>query len=455
MVLARVLALVFGAAVMSIVNTSMVNVALPQIMAEFGVDFERSILLYSGYLLPYAVGQPIGGSLGDIFGARRVFMLGVAVFALGALLCTLADSFWLLLAARTVQAAGAAAIMPNSMVLATAPFGAGARGEIIGWWGTVSSVGSLVGPALGGFLTEHAGWHSVFFVNLPVAAAVLLLGRQVIPPVAAATGKPGRFDHAGATLLTAGLASLLAALMLVRTRGLWHEQVMGWTLFFAAALAVFLWWEGRAPQPLISLALIGRKAVAAVMTVGFFHSVALFGILLLIPLYLQHARGYTPSAAGLMLLPLSLTMMAVSPAAGRIAGKRGGRLLIPGGMAATVAGVLLFARLAEGGGAALLATAMVVTGTGLALAGTPLATVLMGLVEQGQMGVASGVFNMVRLVGGVIGSTLLGVFLQHRVDGGATLAAAFGDVYTLAAAGTAAGLAAAVWAALFVKRQAR
>lgn len=452
MFLAQVLALVFGAAVLSIVNTSMVNVALPQIMTEFGVDFERSILLYSGYLLPYAVGQPIGGSLGDIFGVRRVFMLGVAVFSLGALLCTLADNFWLLLAARTVQAVGAAAIMPNSMVLATAPFGAGARGEIIGWWGTVSSVGGLVGPALGGFLTEQAGWQSVFYVNLPVAAAVLLLGSRMIPHVAGSK-TPARFDHAGATLLVASLASLLAALTLVRTRGFFHEQVVGWAAFFAVSLAVFLWWERRTPQPLISLALFGRKAVGAVMTVGFFHSVALFGITLLIPLFLQYVRGYSPSAAGLMLLPLSLSMMAVSPVAGRIAGRRGGRLLITSGMAATVAGLLLFARLAEGGGAVLLAAAMMVTGTGLALAGTPLMTVLMGLVDQGQMGVASGVFNMTRLVGGVVGSTLLGVLLQHRVDGGAPLTDAFGDVYALTAVGAAVGLAAAIWAALFVKRR--
>ncbi len=178
-----ILTIVFTATFLSILNTSMVNVALPTIMNEIGVDFQKSIWLSTGYMLIYAIAMPIFGSLGDMYGTKKVFLLGIFIFSFGSFLCSMADGFWYLLLFRAIQAIGAAAVMPNGMVLAINPFALELRGEILGWWGMVSSAGSLVGPTLGGFLTEHYSWHSIFYVNVPFAVAVLLLGSKYLPSV--------------------------------------------------------------------------------------------------------------------------------------------------------------------------------------------------------------------------------------------------------------------------------
>ena len=151
------LVLVFIGTFLSILNSSMVNVALPTLMNEFGIDIQSSTWLYSGYMLPYAIAMSIFGSLGDIYGAKKIFLVGVFILAIGSLACSMSGTFYMLLASRTIQALGAAAIMPNAMLLAISPFGIDKRGKILGWWGMVSSAGSLVGPTLGGFLTENFG----------------------------------------------------------------------------------------------------------------------------------------------------------------------------------------------------------------------------------------------------------------------------------------------------------
>ncbi|MDF2572994.1 MAG: drug resistance transporter, EmrB/QacA subfamily, partial [Sporomusa sp.] len=173
--------LVFIGTFFSILNSSMVNVALPTIMIEFGIDIQSSTWLYTGYMLPYAIAMAIFGSLGDLYSPKRIFLLGVFIFAIGSLSCSIAGSFWMLLVSRTIQALGAAAVMTNSMILAITPFEQNQRSAVLGWWGMISSAGSLIGPTLGGVLTDHSGWHSIFYINLPFAAVILLLGGNYIP----------------------------------------------------------------------------------------------------------------------------------------------------------------------------------------------------------------------------------------------------------------------------------
>lgn len=411
---AMLLFLVFIGTFFSILNSSMVNVALPTIMIEFAIDIQSSTWLYTGYMLPYAIAMSIFGSLGDIYSPKRIFMLGVFIFAMGSLSCSIAGSFWMLLASRTIQALGAAAIMTNSMVLVITPFEQNKRSAILGWWGMISSAGSLVGPTLGGFLTDHIGWHSIFYINLPFAAAILLLGGSYIPSIPK-TSSTKIFDYQGSIYLTVSLVSLLLAIIVGSTNG-WLTKttvpLLGLFLLFACLL---FRQESRSSQPLISLALLQNSSFAATVAVGFFQGAALFGSMLLIPMYLQHVHDFSPTYAGMLVLPLSISMMIMSPIMGKLAAPPNFKLLIVSGMAILAIGIWIFSRLSLQSPYWLLAAALVTTGIGLGVSSTPLTSNLINVVPQSHMGMASGLFNMIRYLGGVIGSTIFGAFIQQRV----------------------------------------
>jgi len=451
------LALVFIGTFFSILNSSMVNVALPTLMTEFGIDIQHSTWLYTGYMLPYAIAMSIFGSLGDIYSAKRIFLLGVFIFALGSLACSTAGNFWILLISRTIQALGAAAIMTNSMVLAITPFEQNRRSAVLGWWGMVSSTGSLVGPTLGGFLTDHIGWHSIFYINLPFAAAILLLGGKI--PSTPKTNLTKIFDYQGSLYLIISLVALLLAIIIGSTGG-WLNRT---TLPLFGLFLLFAWLlfrqENRISQPLISLMLFQNLSFTATVTVGFFQGAALFGSMLLIPMYLQHVHDFSPTYAGVLVLPLSISMMIMAPIMGKLATPQRIRLLIVSGMAILVIGIWLFSKLTLQSPYWLLAAALVATGIGLGASSTPLTSNLINVVPQSQMGMASGLFNMIRYLGGVLGSTIFGAFIQQRVEAylipltmsGYTaaiaekmaLGKAFPEVFLLGAATAAIGMIAA------------
>ena len=452
------LVLVFIGTFFSILNSSMVNVALPTLMIEFGIDIQSSTWLYTGYMLPYAIAMSIFGSLGDIYSAKRIFLLGVFIFAIGSLSCSIAGSFWMLLASRAIQALGAAAIMTNSMVLAITPFEQNRRSAILGWWGMISSTGSLVGPTLGGFLTDHIGWHSIFYINLPFAVAILLLGGKYIP--ATKTTNPTKiFDYQGALYLIISLVSLLLAIIIGSTGGWVTTTTLPLIGLFMLFVCVLFRQESRISQPLISLALFANSSFAATVAVGFFQGAALFGCMLLIPMYLQQVHEFSPTYAGILVLPLSISMMIMSPIMGKLATPRRIRPLIVSGMAILIIGMWLFSKLTLQSPYWLLAAALVATGIGLGASSTPLTTNLITVVPQSQMGMASGLFNMIRYLGGVLGSTIFGAFLQQRIEAylipltisGYTvdiaekmaLAKSFPEVFLLGAATAAIGMIAA------------
>lgn len=409
------LLLVFIATFFSILNSSMVNVALPSLMIDFGVDIQSSTWLYISYMLPYAIAMSIFGSLGDIYGAKWIFLIGVFIFAIGSLFCSIAGSFWMLLSSRIVQALGAAAIMPNAMLLAISPFELRQRGEVLGWWGMVSSAGSLIGPTLGGFLTDHFGWHSIFYVNIPFAVTILILGITYIP-AAEKSQNTTEFDYPGSIHLTISLVALLFGITVGSTAGVLNPKVLlliGLFLLFAWLL---LRRERTISHPLIFLGLFRNPSFTATVAVGFLQGSALFGSMLLIPMYLQHVHDFSPTYAGVLVLPLSISMMIMSPITGKMSNKTGARKLIVAGMAILTIGIWLFSKLTVQSPYWILAAALIGTGLGLGASSTPLTTNLINVVPQAQMGMASGLFNMTRYLGGVMGSTILGAFIQHRID---------------------------------------
>ncbi|CUH95275.1 hypothetical protein P22_1345 [Propionispora sp. 2/2-37] len=307
-------------------------------------------------------------------------------------------------------------------------------------------------------MTEHFGWHSIFYVNLPFAIGILLLGTTHIPSVNTNPSATG-FDFPGSVYLTAALTALLSGITLGPSAGWRSSEVVLLAGVFLLFAGLLLRREIKANHPLLSLELFMNLSLTATITVGFFQGVALFGSMLLIPMYLQHVHDFSPTHAGVLVLPLSISIMVMSPIVGRFSHKSDIKKLIFYGMLILTAGIGLFSRLTVQSPYWILATALIATGVGLGASSTPLNTNLINVVPQKQMGMASGLFNMIRYLGGVIGSTIFGAFMQQRTAfylsqvmqndyTAATadkiaLGKAFPEVFLLAASTAALGMAAA------------
>lgn len=434
----RLLAIILTATLFSIMNSTMVNVAIPSLMRDFRIDLATSVWLYTGYVLPYAISQPLFGVLGEHVGAKTVFLFGTAAFLLTSLLCSAAWSFPSLLVFRALQALGGAAVVSNALVLVTAGFPPRDRGMALGLWSAVAGVAVSIGLTLSGWLVEYASWRAIFWVNGPFLLAVILVGSRLIHELPrSARGR--RFDITGAGLLALGVGSFLLAL----TEG----QIIGWSDPFTIALFVltvvglgaFLLWEPRATDALMPRDLIARPAYAVAVVTIFLQSVVFFGIFLLLPLYLQELRGRTPLETGVMTLPLSFALMVTGPLAGRLSSRLGPRIPTTVGLSLLTVAVAGLSRLTVNSDYAPLAVLLTIAGVGIGASISPLTSTAMSAASATERGAASGFFNMLRFVGAVIGTTVLSVILANRTDAAAhlghqaALQQAFHDVYLVAA----------------------
>ncbi|GAC1327308.1 MAG: MFS transporter [Chloroflexota bacterium] len=424
----RLLGILLTATLFSVMNSSMVNVAIPSFMRDFNIDLSTSVWLYSGFVLPYAIAQPLMGVLGEHVGAKKVFLGGAGFFLCASLLCSLAWNFPSLLVFRALQALGSAAVMPNALVLVTAAFPARGRGLAMGIWSAVSGIGVGVGLTLAGFLVEYASWRAIFWVNVPFLLAVIVVGQRVIRELPRSARGRG-FDLAGAFLLAAGLTALLLGLTLGQTSGWDHPTTLA--LFVGAVLGVasFLLWEQRARDALLPMALFRRRAYSAAVVTMFLQSAVFFGMFLLLPIYLQSLRGHTPLETGLMTLPLSLALMVTSPLAGRLSERIGPRLPTCAGLILIAVGAAGFSGLTLQSGYPILALWLLLSGVGIGLSISPLTSTAMSAARPEERGAASGFFNMLRFVGAVVGSTVQSVILANRT------AAALPHVHAATAAG--------------------
>jgi EmrB/QacA subfamily drug resistance transporter len=437
----RLLAIILTATLFSVMNSTMVNVAIPSFMRDFDIGLATSVWLYTGYVLPYAVTGPLFGVMGEHIGAKRVFLLGTAVFLFTSLLCSLAWNFPSLLVFRALQAIGASAVVSNALVLVTAGFSPRERGMALGIWSAVSGVAVSIGLTLSGWLVEYASWRALFWVNAPFLAIVILLGSRSIRELPrSARGR--QFDVTGAGLLAVGVGAFLLAM----TQG----QINGWDAPFTlillalaiAGIDAFLLWEPRAADALMPLDLIRRPAYALATGAMFLQSVVFFGIFLLLPLYLQELRGHTPLETGVMTLPLSLALVITGPLAGRLASRIGPRIPTSVGLALITVAVAGFSQLTLQSGYLPLAILLTVCGVGVGASISPLTTTAMSAASATERGAASGFFNLLRFVGAVIGTTILSVILENRTAAAAhsglrhlpALQQGFHDAWLVAAA---------------------
>ena len=418
----RLLAILLTATMFSVMNSSMVNVALPTLMRDFHIGISVSVWLYTAYTLPYAVAMPLMGALGERIGPKDAFLYGVTGFLVGSLLCSAAWGFLSLAAFRVLQALGAAAVVPNAMVMITSAFPPNQRGQALGIWSAVAGVGAGIGPALGGFLTQYASWHAIFWVNGPFLLAVALIGRRAIRPLPVSE-KARRFDLPGALLLVIGLGALMLGLTTGQTNGWTALETIALFLVAVLGVAAFLVWEFRSAIALLPIALFRTRAYFAATATVFLQAMAMFGLLLLLPVYLQSVRGHTPTEAGLMILPMSAAMVISAPFGGRLSDRLGPRPPAVSGMLCVTIAMIAFSRLTLTSSYMALAIALVVAGVGIGFSISPLTSTAMNAATPAERGAASGFFNTLRFVGAVLGTTLLGVILSSRTT------AALGSVH--------------------------
>jgi EmrB/QacA subfamily drug resistance transporter len=402
------LATVLGSGI-AFLDATVVNVALPTIGEELDTGISGLQWVVNAYTLTLSGFLLLGGSLGDHYGRRRVFVVGVVWFAVASLLCGVAPNTEALIAARALQGVGGALLTPGSLAIIEASFRPEDRGPAIGAWSGLGGVTAAIGPFLGGWLVQAASWRLIFLINLPLAAVVVWVAQRHVPESRDPSAAPG-IDYVGAALAAAGLAGVVYAL----TDG----PALGWTsapillagVAGVAALVAFVVWERRSRHPMLPLDVFASRQFTAANLVTFVVYGALGGALFLLPIQLQRVVGFSPLAAGLALAPVTLVLLLLSSRAGRLSARIGPRLPMTLGPLLVAAGFVLYTRIGPGSDYLTdILPGMLVFAFGLTLTVAPLTATVLAAAPVEHIGVASAVNNDVARTAGLLAVAVLPV----------------------------------------------
>jgi EmrB/QacA subfamily drug resistance transporter len=423
------------------INSTMLAVALPSVMDTFGVDAATVASLVTVYLGAVAVALPASGSLGDRFGHRRIFLVGVLAFGLASLLAASAPSFAILAASRVLQAISGALVSTSAIALVRAEAPPDRRGAAFGLFDMLVSTSAALGPLIGGLIVGGFGWRAMFFVAAPVALVAAAAVGVVAPPraptvdEAATAARPRPIDLPGLGLLAATLVALLVAL-----RGA-DAGVVGTIAALAVVplLAAFLVLELRTPHPAVDPRLFASKPFAAAIVGVFGATVVLHGCFLLVPLLVERLQHGSPQTTGLVLLGISALGAIAAPYGGRISDRIGRRAPAVAGMAATAAALAVLWQVAPAASMLVLAAALSIVGFGMGLSGSPRQAAALETIAPDRVGMAAGTYYTGRYLGGVVGASLAGAVLGGAVTG-AGVSLGFGLLAAVAAIVVAASL---------------
>ncbi|HTP12217.1 MAG TPA: DHA2 family efflux MFS transporter permease subunit [Bacteroidota bacterium] len=411
-----VLANVMIGTFMAVLDATIVDVSLAKIMATFGIGVDDVKWVATAYLLVFAVVLPTTGWIADHFGYKKSYTLGLSLFTVGSLLCSLAWNETALVVFRVVQGAGAGFIMPVGMAIVTREFPPEKRGVALGFWAIAAAASVSLGPTLGGYLIDNFSWHSIFDINVPVGAigvfATIVIQREY------KTATTRSFDFIGFVSVTTFLTALLLAL----SDGNAEWNTGGWTSPFIVTcfalslvgLFVFLMVELNTRHPLIELGLLKNFNFGMANLVLFIFGMGMFGSTFLLPLYLQNALGYTAYQAGSLFLPVGLIMAVMAPIAGQLSDKVNPK--IPALIGISVLALSLFVNrtLSLFSETSSIMVSLYLRGVGMALIFTPLSALALSDIPREKMAQASGLFNVLRQIGGSFGVALMGTLLTQR-----------------------------------------
>jgi EmrB/QacA subfamily drug resistance transporter len=403
---------------MCVLDSLVVITALPRMQADLHVGLATLQWTVNAYGIAFAAAIITAAALGDRFGRRRVFVLGLAVFTVASAACALAPSAPLLIAARTVQGLGGAAVLPLSLTILTSAYPPERRGTIVGIYGGLAGLAVASGPLIGGALTQGIDWHWIFWANVPLGVLAVVGSARLLPE---SRGRQGRLDLPGVGLVSAGVVGLVWGLVRAPVLG-WSSVEVVTTLAGGALLtAVFLAWEARAPEPMLPLRLLRIPAFAAGNASAFLMSGSIFGGAFMVSQYFQLGLGYSPLQTGIRLLPFTMTPILIAPLAGAVSDRVGRRRLIVAGLALQALGFAWVAlRASSHLGLVELLLALLVAGAGTSIALPTVPTAVLGAVRPEEMGTASGVNNTLQRFGAVFAVAIVtSVFAAYGHPGSA------------------------------------
>ena len=441
---------------MIVLDTTIVNVALPSIREDLGFSPTSLVWVVNAYMLTFGGFLLLGGRLGDLFGHRRLFLAGIALFTLASLGCGLAGSQAALIGARAAQGLGGAVVSAVTLSLIMNLFTAeGERAKAMGVYGFVCAAGGSVGVLLGGLLTSALDWHWIFLVNLPIGVAVYALCRRLLPASDASRGKR-RLDVAGAVAVTGAAMLAVYAIVDGNEAGFTSAQTIGLLGASSLLVALFLAWEAQARSPLVPLRLFRSRNLVTANVVGVLWAAAMFAWFFISALYLQRVAGYDALGVGLAFLPANLAMAACSLGlSAKLVVRFGNRRPLVAGLVIAAAGLVLFARAPLDARFAFdVLPAMLLLGFGAGIAFNPLLLAAMSDVAPSESGLASGAVNTSFMLGGALGLAILASFAAARTGGAlargigeaAALNAGYHVAFAIGAAfAVIAALVAAVW----------
>jgi EmrB/QacA subfamily drug resistance transporter len=416
-----ILLVLCGAIFMLLLDTTIVNVAQQKIKEGLNADLSQIQWILDSYILAFAVLMLSFGRLGDIYGRKKMFVTGMAVFIAASGL-----SHWIanllgisgataLIIFRVLQGMGGALMMPQTLSLITVAFPPQKRGAAMGVWGSVVALGAVLGPLLGGYIVTDYPWEWIFLINIPVGI-IAIVATLVIVPESRDPLASGKLDWGGLIFSAIAIFALVYALIEGPKFGWTSPQTIGLLLVSAAVFAIFVWWERHVADPMVKLELFGIRNFWVANVIGLAIPFGLFGIFFPMTVFLQGALGMTPLEAGLTMMPMSLMLMFVAPVSGRLSDRIGARWILTTGIALVAVGILFItSQVSATTNWRTLLPALVITGTGMGMTFAPMTAAAMSQVPPRISGSASGILNTSRNIGQLLGIAVLGSILQSRL----------------------------------------
>jgi len=398
---------------MIMLDNTIVNVALPAIKSDLGIGTSELEWVVTAYALTFAVLLLTGDKLGDLYGRRLIFTIGLVIFTASSLACGLSSSAAELIGARAVQGVGSALMMPATLSIITATFAARERGMAIGIWAGVSAMALAIGPLLGGVITENISWNWIFFVNVPIGILGVIAAIVVVPE-SRDTSHEQRLDPLGLVTSGIGLLALVYALIEGHNFGWTSARIVGLFLVAALGLAAFVFVESRQRLPLLDLTLFRNGTFTGANIVAILVTLAMFGIFVFFPIYMQTFLGWSPIQSGAALLPWTILIVIFAPIAGKLTDRVGSRWLITGGMTTVALCCLELSTVTVSSSFWHMLPGFVLGGLGMSFVMTPMSAAVMGAAPVDKAGVASGVLNTFRQVGVALGIAIMGAIITNR-----------------------------------------